>query len=415
MKKLNSKEPWQKALVVLIQLEVAQKKLGSYLESFERDDSWYAVCRAYVLNVVKHRQLLEYFLKIHAQKMPQRELKCFLLLVLGQLWQKFLNKNLSKDDVAPLINGWIERSKELFVSPECKFINAILRKVLPFFENVNTLPWTVRYNMPAFLIERYRPYYGKANLQKYLQWNEGFSKIYIRTNEKIDGLKSTQWEGFFELTDKVRWQDVLTVLQAGKAYIQDPMTRIPVEQLNVQLGNNILDLCAAPGGKTVQIAQKLQQTGCIVAVDLPNHMKRLQANTKFYPQVHLMGKDVLELQEEDFSKNELPSSYDRVLIDVPCSNTGVIRRKPDVLNRLSPSDFEILPKIQFELLCKASKFVRKEGLLVYSTCSIDPEENEGVVKSFLEQHKNFILLSSHISFPWIDGHDGGGAFCLKKC
>ena len=84
MKKLSSEEPWQKALAVLIQLEVAQKKLGSYLESFERDDSWYAVCRAYVLNVVKHRQLLEYFLIFHSQKMPQRELKCFLLLVLGQ-------------------------------------------------------------------------------------------------------------------------------------------------------------------------------------------------------------------------------------------------------------------------------------------------------------------------------------------
>lgn len=414
MKALGRKEPWQRALMVLIQLEFAQKKLGTYLESFEQEGT-YAICRAYVLNVVKHRRLLEYFLETNVKKMPKRELKCFLLLVLGQMWRRFLDKELAEDKIAPLVNGWIERAKILFVKDECKFINAVLRKVLPFFEGVNALPLTVRYNMPAFLIERYKRYYGEESLQKYLQWNEGFSKVYVRTREKIDGLRATIWNDFFELTEHVCWQDVLSALKVGKAYIQDPMTRIPVEQLDVQLGNSVLDLCAAPGGKTVQIAQKLNQTGCIVSVDLPNHMKRLESNTKFYEQVHLLGKDMLTLQKEDFVRNKLPECFDRVLIDVPCSNTGVVRRKPDVLNRLMPKDFDVLPRIQFELLCKASTFVKKNGLLVYSTCSIDPEENEGLVKSFLKQHNEFVLLDSHVSLPWIDNHDGGGSFCLKKC
>lgn len=414
MKMLSSKEPWQKALMLLTQLECARKKLGTYLESFAQDGA-YAVCRAYVLNVVKHRRLLEYFLETHTKKLPKRELKCFLLLVVGQMWRKFLDKDLTKDNIPPLVNGWIERAKVLFIKDECRFINAILRKVLPFFEGADALPLQIRYNMPTFFIERYKRYYGEANLQKYLQWNESFSKVYVRTHEKISGLKPTVWKDFYELTEDVCWQEVLTVLKTGKLYVQDPMTRIPVEQLDVQLGGNVLDLCAAPGGKTVQIAQKLKQTGCIVSVDLPNHMKRLEENTKFYPQVRLIGKDILALQKEDFRENNLPECFDRVLIDVPCSNTGVARRKPDVLNRLKSEDFNVLPKIQFELLCKASIFVKKNGLLVYSTCSIDPEENDGVVKAFLKQHEDFSLLSSHVSLPWEDNHDGGGAFCMKKC
>lgn len=408
------KEPWEKALTVLMQLECAQKKLGAYLENFEQG-STYAICRAYVLNVVKHRRLLEYFLETYTEKRPKRELKCFLLLVLGQMLRKFLDKDLAKENVPPLVNGWMERAKVLFVKDECRFINAILRKVLPFFEEIDALPWHIRYNMPAFLIERYKRYYGEESLQKYLRWNEGFSKVYVRTHEVITGLKPTAWENFFELTEDACWQEVLSALNAGKAYIQDPMTRIPVEQLDVQVGNKVLDLCAAPGGKTVQIAQKLRQTGFIVSVDLPNHMKRLEVNTKFYSQVHLIGQDILALQKEDFNKKNLPECFDRVLIDVPCSNTGVVRRKPDVLTRLTQEDFNALPKMQFELLCKASTFVKKNGLLVYSTCSIDPEENEHVVKAFLKRYEDFILLTSHVSLPWADNHDGGGSFCLKKC
>lgn len=414
MIKTNNKEPWQKALDVLVQLETAQKKLGTYLENAEKGIASYSTFRGYVLNVVKHRRFLEYFLKSNAKKTPKTKLKCFLLLVVGQMWQKYLDNNLSESQMAPLANGWMDRAKEAFNSNECKFINAILRKVFPFFASSENLPLTIRYNTPTFLIERYRHYYGESAVHAYLHWNESFSTVYIRTNEPLNNLKPTVWNNFYTLTEDVCWQDVLSLLNTGKAYIQDPMTRIPIDQLDVQANLNVLDLCSAPGGKTVQIAQKLEGTGCIVSVDLPEHMKRLKLNTKFYTNVHLIGKNVLDLQIDDLKNRHLPVMFDRVLIDVPCSNTGVVRRKPDVLARLTPKDFAFLPKLQLELLNKACLFVNKGGLLVYSTCSIDPEENEGVINTFLKQHKNFSLQTSHVSLPWIENHDGGGSFCLRK-
>lgn len=406
-------EPWQNTLAVLEEWDKADKKLDYYLELLDKATPTYALSRGYFLNVVKHKILLETFLKQHVSKPPQREMKNFLMLVVGQLWELFREKGVS-DALIPLINGWVERSKRLFSSRECNFVNAILRKALPFFQSANTLPLPVRYSTPEFLLQRYRKYYGEEALLNYLRWNEGHIVVYIRTYTPNKHLKETPWSDFYTLDDAENWSYILPLIREGKAYVQDPMTRVPVELLQLKSGMSALDLCAAPGGKTLQIAQILNGSGYVVAVDLPEHMKRLRANTQRYPQVHLLEKNILELSDEDFEPQQLPTTYDRVLIDVPCSNTGVVRRKPDVLYRLTPKDFDYLPKLQLALLKNAGNFVKSGGLLVYSTCSIDPEENRRVVEQFLKQNNDFLLIDFHISLPWIDQHDGGGAFCLKK-
>ena len=406
-------EPWECALDVLMKWDKAEKKLEYYLELLDKNVATYALSRGYFLNVVKHKTFLEYFLKQYVSKPPQCKMKCFLMLVVGQLWECFHNEK-NNTPLIPLMNGWVERSKRLFSPSECRFVNAVLRKTLPFFQTVDTLPLSIRYSTPEFLIQRYRSYYGEEALSAYLKWNEERVTVYIRTNEPDAHLKGTPWPNFYTVDDAKNWPCILAKIQTGEAYIQDPMTRIPIDLLQIEPGMSVLDLCAAPGGKTLQIAQVLNETGCVVAVDLPEHMKRLRANTQRYKHVHLLGKNVLELSRKDFEQQQLPKTFDRVLIDVPCSNTGVIRRKPDVLYRLKPEDFDYLPKLQLALLKNAGNFVPKGGLLVYSTCSIDPEENQGVVEQFLKQNNDFYLINSHISLPWIDHHDGGGAFCLKK-
>lgn len=405
-------ESWQQALQVLIKLESADKKLNEYLKTFEKKGNNYAACRAYVFNVVKHKYLLNYFLEKNLRKATKPLLKAFLSLVAGDLWQMYLENRL--ETMIPLINGWVNRSKIIFSKPEVKFINAVLRKLPSFFTETEDLPLSIRYSTPDWLVERYQTFYGEENVQRYLEWNQAPSRVYIRTLQPFEGLVSSQWPQFYCVKNAKVWPKVFKQVQQGNAYIQDPMTRIPVEQLQLKEGLQVLDLCAAPGGKTIQIARVLKQTGCIVSVDLPEHMKRFLENIRTYSRVQWIAKDVLELTRSDFEAKNLPIVYDCVLIDVPCSNTGVIQRKPDIIHRLMPKDFSFLPELQLKLLIQASTFVKPQGLLVYSTCSIDLDENEHLIAKFLKQNPDFSLQKFQISLPWEVQHDGGASFCLKR-
>ena len=407
------KEPWYNALRTLCQLEKSHKKLGEYLAQYSYSQSTYRICRAYILNVVRHDKLIQYFIDSHLIRPPKLQLKCFLKLVIGQILCKHKDSILTEAILAPIVNGWLERAKLIFSKAECKCINAVLRKLQSFFETFDTLPLHIRYNIPDFLITRYRKIYGEEALLKYLKWNCEDSHVYIRTQQPFSGLIPTQWEHFYIAKEEKTWAHVFQQVQQGLAYIQDPMTRIPILQLDLQENMSVLDLCAAPGGKTVQIAQILHGTGHVFSVDLPERLKRLQENTQIYTNVSLLGKDVRQLCKEDF-KSIKDGLFDRVIVDVPCSNTGVIQKKPDIALRLKESDFIELPQIQCQLLEKASTFLKRHGLLIYSTCSIDPGENQAVVTKFLQTHPQFRLKHSHVSLPWIDGHDGGGCFCLEK-
>ena len=409
----SNEEPWQHALSILVRLETAKHKLDYYLSDWVKEQRNYEVCRAYVMNVVKHKGLLEYFLNLYLKRSTKPLLRCYLMLVLGRLLQSYLSGDLSDKSVALLVNGWVERSKLLFSLQESKCINAILRRLWPHFKVIDALPLPIRYSAPNWFIERYKAIYGEDCLLKFLQWNEGFATVYIRTNEVVEGLQLTRWPGFYSVQEAGAWESVFALIKQGKAYIQDPMTRIPIDLLQIEENQNVLDLCSAPGGKTVQLAQKIKMPYKVVSVDLPEHTKRLHDNIRYYPNVCVVPKNVFELNETVFKELSLPQLYERVLIDVPCSNTGVIRRKPDVMQRLKESDFTYLSDLQYRLLCKASSFVQKDGLLVYSTCSIDNDENQKIIDRFIQENPNFKYEDSHVSLPWVDGHDGGGAFCLK--
>ena len=121
----------------------------------------------------------------------------------------------------------------------------------------------------------------------------------------------------------------------------------------------------------------------------------------------------MQTTSEDFAARNLPRRYDAVLLDAPCSNTGVLRRRPDVRWRLQPQDIALAADKQLKMLRKAVSFVSPQGRLVYGTCSLEKEENRGVVEKFLEMEKGHWRLKAESSYtPWKDGHDGGSAFLL---
>jgi 16S rRNA (cytosine967-C5)-methyltransferase len=189
------------------------------------------------------------------------------------------------------------------------------------------------------------------------------------------------------------------------------------ELLAGQTFNAVLDLCSAPGGKSVQLLQRIcGPGGLLVSVDVPGlRFKRLQENLARYEREGVekvqVAADVLELTSDSLPQAE----YGVVYVDVPCSNSGVLQRRPDVKWRLQERSMTELTELQGSLLRKAAEFVAPGGALVYSTCSVDAEENRGVVHSFLNDTKHaFQLEKETISLPWESGHDGAGAFLLRR-
>jgi 16S rRNA (cytosine967-C5)-methyltransferase len=165
----------------------------------------------------------------------------------------------------------------------------------------------------------------------------------------------------------------------------------------------------------------MKGAGRIVAVDLPGtRIERLRENLASLAgsgiDCSLHEADVLTLTEADLCTAGLPATYDAVMLDAPCSNTGVIQRRTDVKWRLSPKDIATCAALQLDLLQAAAAFVRPGGRLVYSTCSIEQAENREVVNAFLQTGTGagFELSKAQTSYPWESGHDGAGAFLLRR-
>src|SRR4030095_5675784 len=178
----------------------------------------------------------------------------------------------------------------------------------------------------------------------------------------------------------------------------------PIELLAPKPGESVLDLCAAPGGKSLLIADTMK-SGRLVAVDLPGaRIDRLKENLSRTSgvDVALVQADLLGNLTVALREHRLPDSYDAVRLDVPCSNTGVMRHRVDVKWRLQPGDFKKHPQQQLSLLHAAARLVAPGRRLAYSTCSIDAEENEHVVRAFLASKAGgpFTLDRSELSYPW---------------
>jgi 16S rRNA (cytosine967-C5)-methyltransferase len=205
------------------------------------------------------------------------------------------------------------------------------------------------------------------------------------------------------------------LVTGGLIYLQDEASQLVAAALQVEPGQRILDLCAAPGSKTTQIADLALDSALIVAADL--HLHRLKtivsaAQSQTLRSIQclaLNGLDALPLAEQ---------SFDRVLVDAPCSGTGTLRHNPEIRWRISPADLTDLSERQRQLLVNAAAAVKPGGRLVYSTCSVEPDENEDVVKSFLENNERFRLIQLPLAaclltsnggartWPHRDGTDG---------
>jgi 16S rRNA (cytosine967-C5)-methyltransferase len=194
----------------------------------------------------------------------------------------------------------------------------------------------------------------------------------------------------------------------GDFAVQDHSSMLVASALGVKPGMHVLDLCAAPGSKTTHLAELMDNRGRITACDID--AKRLETVTTLCHRIGAKGVETVLLKED----GEIPAGpFDAALVDVPCSNTGVIGRRPEVRWRLKPNEFEHLVRLQTKLLIEALVRVKSSGAVVYSTCSIEPDENEGVVSAVCRGMRGVTLDAEHRAIPG-QPSDGGYWARLRK-
>jgi 16S rRNA (cytosine967-C5)-methyltransferase len=304
-------------------------------------------------------------------------------------------------------------------------VNAILRNALrrkaDLLEQASQQDLSVRKSHPQFLIDRWAKTFGRENTAALCDWNNRPASIYGRVNR----LKISSEDFFSQHPDAERlpqhenFAHLRTIphdaLAAGHFYIQDPSTAAACVLLDPKPGEKVLDACAAPGGKTGYLAELMNNQGLILACDRDaQRLRTLREN------LERPGVAIARYARHDWTSGvPLPdaataSSFDRILVDAPCSNTGVMRRRVDLRWRLTPKDFSRMREEQLRILRATIPLLKTGGVLVYSTCSIEPEENEQVINAVTREFPSLKFLEQVSLLPFRDGFDGAYAAKLTR-
>jgi 16S rRNA (cytosine967-C5)-methyltransferase len=389
------------------------------LERALADSSLSGPDRAFVTELfygcLRHKLALEFLLAQLAAKPPRPVATNVLKLGLYQLL--FL-----KTPAHAAVNETVALAKTHVGGAETKFVNAILRRAERERESLlakllatrETEPW-VYYSHPEWLWKRWSTRLGREQVAALCEWNNQAPSLFIRINTLKASTKPADIKA--EATyHPLGWRVTKTAglfqtgsFANGEFYVQDPSTLAAVDALDPQPGESVLDMCAAPGGKATYIAQKMQNRGRIIAADSTNSRLALVGEN-----CRRLGVDIvatLACEGTHLDRCLRGEQFDRVLVDAPCSNTGVLRRRVDLRWRIEEAEIKRLATLQGKLLASAARFTKPRGVLVYSTCSLEPEENEGVVGEFLAKHPAFTKETTRVLFPPRDGVDG--AFVAK--
>lgn len=297
-------------------------------------------------------------------------------------------------------------------------INGILRNAVrrraEFMAELPQLPPGVRYSVPDWLAERWCSEFGQEEAEAMLAWNIRTPPVYARINPLNPPDVPEDWQalthapGWFRLSGGLPMAD----LKDGKVYVADPSTRYCVQLLAPQPGECILDACAAPGGKSAAMIAATLGKIELLATDAEEHrLPQLREN------LLRAGGEKVEVMRHDWTRpcpQKWQAKFDAVLLDVPCSNSGVLQRRVDARWRLQPTEFERLSLLQLRILSCAAVAVRPGGRLVYSTCSIDRCEDRAVVDAFLAQNPDFTFVRDYLALPHIEQADGAYAALLRR-
>jgi 16S rRNA (cytosine967-C5)-methyltransferase len=386
------------------------------------------LCRELVSGGVRWRRLLDWLIERATEGREQRPV-IREILRLG-LYQIFF---LSRIPEHAIVDESVRLAKAENCLGQAGFINAMMRRFLREREQITRDIADLQKARPAlgqshpdWLYERWEERWGREKTIRLMEWNNQPAPTCARVNRLLTdpGSLAKRWEDegvevspidcdwaatgdLFHLRKHPPLES-LGSFSDGLFYVQDPSTLLSVSLLDPQPGQAVLDLCAAPGGKTCHIAERMKNEGQLSALDIrESRLKLLRENCdRMRVTCATLG------QADETTAGE--AKFDRVLVDVPCTNTGVIRRRLDLRWRLSPGQTKRLADEQLQLLVRAAAHAKPDGQLVYSTCSIEPEENEQLVARFLEANPGWQLAAERSLHPVENHTDGAYAARLTQ-
>ena len=362
-----------------------------------------ALCSRLVYGVVQNQQLLDFYLSAYCSQKPDH-LQPPLLEILRLGAYQILYLDRVPDSAA--VNTSVELAKISGRGQASGLVNAVLRKIA---QNKTALPpiperdevkyLSIRYSHPKWLVKRLLAILGREEAEAFLAADNTAAPLTVQVNP----LKTTQEKLTAELEAlgvrvtphvwvpgclELSGTGDLTALEpfrVGHFLVQDGAAALAARAAAVTPGQRVLDVCAAPGGKSFGAAFAMEDRGEILACDLhENKLKRIQDGAQ---RLGLTSIRTAAADGREF-RPEWEAAFDTVLVDAPCSGLGIIRKKPDTRYKKA-DDLFTLPVVQQAILDNACRYVKPGGVLVYSTCTILPEENQQVTDAFLAQHRDF--------------------------
>ena len=404
--------------------------LATQVEDLQPNDR--ALCHELVMGVLRQELWLDRLIAHYAARDPERlDLEVRIALRLGLYQLRFLSKIPASAAVNESVN-LVRRARLRSAEP---FVNAVLRRATrelsydpaaEIAEPVERL--AVETSHPLWLIKRWVNTWGFDHTTAFARANNEASPTAFRiVNESVNQTEvfaafqsagvelrpSTITPGAWRITGAAGVPQKLA--REGRIYVQDEASQLVAHVVGAKPGDCVLDVCAAPGSKTTHIADLQHNVLFVVAGDLHHH--RLRAVVETATEHRLANIQCVALD----ARQTLPfceASFDRVLVDAPCTGTGTLRRNPEIRKRITPADIEDLADRQNRILQQSARMVKPGGRLIYSTCSIEPEENEHIINGFTEQTAGFVQLTLPVNsslttnsgaarlWPHRDGSDG---------
>lgn len=409
--------------------------IDNIIKKYKLQDRDASLASRLVLGVLQNIDYCDYCVSIYYSKpLNKLEKRVLNILRLGAYQLLFLDKIPAR----AAVNECVELCRNCGCSKASGLVNAVLRRMSERNEAFPTVPdagsnkhLAVRYSHPEWLVEKISSLHGYDFAEAYFAKNNDISKLSIQVNR----LKVSSAEYMKALSRKeiafraLEGIDGCLILEGGKVtdlpgfddglfYVQDPAARIAVEAAGVKPGMKVLDACSAPGGKSFAAAINMENNGSILSCDI--HDKKLSLISSG---AQRLGIEIIETKARDarISDETLNNSFDVIIADVPCSGLGVIAKKPEIRSK-DPKELVGLPEIQKQILENLSAFIKVGGVILYSTCTVLPEENEEVVRDFLSKHPEFetenftvgnIASTNGMYTFWPNVDDTDGFFAAK--
>ena len=367
--------------------------------------------------VIRNKKFLDYIIERYTKDIRKEWIRNLLRISIYQI--TFMNS----DDKGVVWEA-TELAKKYGIAIS-KFINGTLRNYLRNKDSElkrldNEKNYEILYSIPKWFYDTLEKQYGNENLKQAITSLKKIPYLSVRVNKLK--YSEEEFEEFLKEKDIQIIKKVDTVyyvnsgliinseeFKTGKIIAQDASSYLAAKNLGAMPNELVLDICAAPGGKTAVLAENMGNIGEIIAIDIHQHkIKLIDTNMKKL-RIDIVKAIVMDAR----NVNKQGRKFDKILVDVPCSGYGVIRKKPEILYSKNRENVEELAKLQLEILNSAADILKDGGELIYSTCTITDEENTNNIKKFLEERKEFKVEKLYIPENVSGDYDKLGGFCIN--